>query len=54
MYERNRTTVSVDGIKKMVSKIDTCSILNEKENKGIEKQKKIIEPKQHNVAAKEK
>ena len=31
---------------------DICSILNEKDNEGIVKQKTIIEPKQHNVTAK--
>ena len=38
------------------SNIDICSILNEKEKENgcVEKQKTIIEPKQHNVTAKSK
>ena len=54
LYERNRTIVSVDSVKKIVSNIDICSILNEKNNEGVVKQKTIIEPKQRNVAAKSK
>ena len=46
--ERNQTTFSLDGVKKIVSNIDICSILNEKEYEGIGKMKTIIEPKQHN------
>ena len=45
MYERNRTTVSVVGVKK----IDICSISNEKENESIETQK--IGPEQPIVTA---
>ena len=41
-------------LKKIVLEFDICSILNEKENEGIEKQKTIIEPKQRNIAAKYK
>ena len=41
-------------LKRIVSNTDICSILNEKDNEGIVKQKIIIEPKQHNVAVKSK
>ena len=36
-------------LKDIESKIDICSILNEKENEGIDKRKTIIELEQHNV-----
>ena len=39
-------------LKDIESKI--CSIINEKENECIEKQKSIIEPKQHNITVKSK
>ena len=50
MYDRNPTTVSVVGFLKSVeSKIDICSIINEKENESIETQK--IGPEQPIVTA---
>ena len=41
-------------LKDIESKIDIWSILNEKGNECVDKQKTTIEPKQHNVTAKSK